>query len=161
MVESYYDTEWLSMIVHRSVWLIAIILVLTGAIHLKLAITGWGAALFLLGTYIGNFGVPSPEKSIHMCQKRKILRILSFGLSPDIEHNLMLGRVFMHSAIILLGFLALGAISNLFFVGFAFGWILHVCVDLLSSEHWMFDPASRAISLITIIIFIFASGLFF
>jgi hypothetical protein len=114
----------------------------------------------MAGAWIGNFGVVAPEQNefTMMYTDRKLRYFLNLGLSPDIDHHMLMHRSLMHSGVLLFGLFVFGTISNAFVIGFAFGWILHIIVDIVHPGEWFFEPLSRVFALGMVAAFIIAAG---
>jgi hypothetical protein len=94
-MENHFETEWSAMLRHRIAYVIAMILLAAGAIPLHLHLNGlFSIILFMAGAWIGNFGVVAPEQNefTMMYTDRKLRYFLNLGLSPDIDHNMLMHR---------------------------------------------------------------------
>lgn len=160
-MENHFETEWTAMLRHRITYVVAMILLAVGLIPLQLHLNGlFSVILFMAGAWIGNFGVIAPEQNeftdVHT--DKKIRYFLNLGLSPDIDHNMLMHRSLMHSGLLLFGLFVFGSISNTFVIGFAFGWFLHILVDAFHPGEWAFEPISRVVALAAISAFALAAG---
>lgn len=149
------------MLRHRIVFIIAILLLGLGLLPFRIQIDSFlGAMLFFVGGWIGNYGVISPEKNEFTMkyEDKKINYFLNFGVSPDLDHNMLLNRSFVHSGIFLFGLLVFGTIGNALLLGLAFGWVVHILVDVVHPGEWHLDPFSRIAALGIVFLFLLSAG---